>query len=478
MGVNMDKEYLDKKYKFLAKIHQSNDFYKGLRESCDENFSKLISKVIIGDNTAYSWLTKLGANIDTPISEDEYDDFYKYVYDNWYDLISALNVSGEMSKYITRLISDPKMKKENMSPKACQMFFHSVDNYEKLKSFGLLPIFNQKGVEYTMDGYEHVRPFTKHFAPQIIDCRLYLNVTSKNALALGKELTNKCLKDGVDLYFKFWASAYKQNARNDSFLIYTNYNDVEKFVSMLREIRKEKPEIFKDVKVTNPLLANIDGFIGFGEEPAYKHSSFNAERSTAIEEYLSNAKKHIYKKMGNYTGAIGDIDTCAIQDQRIRSLTLKEYIKYEIVDSFKSFSEKEANKIMTGKSALSKADSKQMVEFFNAMHSKTMPAYFSDQIEKISDKAIEKLQCGVNPYSSNRVLMFDGKIKWIDTNISEKLVKAFQLEDIIVKHMTKEKLKPYFEKQHVGIDTPFLNLETEKEFESNKDKKNIKVKQK
>ena len=51
----------------------------------------------------------------------------------------------------------------------------------------------------------------------------------------------------------------------------------------------------------------------------------------------------------------------------------------------------------------------------------------------------------------------------IDLDLEKKLFDAFGSKATISSKITKENLKPYFDKHHISFDTPFLNKETEEE---------------
>lgn len=131
----------------------------------------------------------------------------------------------------------------------------------------------------------HIHPNAKCQKHQNISCRLYLNLDVPNALSLGVLLSEKCIEKDIPLYFKVWTT---RNERNDTFIVFTNYDHVQEIVEIIQEFEETKPELFKGATNANPFLARVDNYIFFGEEPSDNGSSFTRLRAMALTEFFKH----------------------------------------------------------------------------------------------------------------------------------------------------------------------------------------------
>ena len=439
----------------------------------------------------YERLTQINAhNTNASISQADTLKIYKCIYDYWYDYLQELGFARftvEQKNKIKAFLAMDKYRKENMSPADCYNFVHH--EYDTvLKNCGIRPIKSQdeNAPILSDDGgvcadFVHCKPFE---AASDISCRLYLNVKPENISALTECLLKKCYDKHYRVYFKFWTD----DSRNDTFLIYTNYDMVAKFVEVLREIRRENPKIFEGCENINPLMINIDNFIGFGEEPKYKHSSFNSERADAIDAFNKDVieKKIVEERkyIGNYQGTIntsrGDV------------LSIEEYLVYRLEQSLHETILQHQRDIMNrqypscyirwGSKAIS-----SYIEMENKIYRTCMnglPAFVKAQIREQARAYLEGLKNGkdvrIRPitFPTNNLDLFspvkrsnckdelnkEGKLDYqffININMQEKLFDVFGSELRIESVITDESVVPFLANQHVSSMCPSLNTETE-----------------
>lgn len=98
--------------------------------------------------------------------------------------------------------------------------------------------------------------------------RLYMCPRTDTMTKLIDEFRHKCARKDVRYSFKYSSDPY----RNDRIVIYTNYNRINDHLDVLKEIKQEHPELFRDMDDTrkNPFWGKIDGApegVYFGEEP-------------------------------------------------------------------------------------------------------------------------------------------------------------------------------------------------------------------
>ena len=129
-----------------------------------------------------------------------------------------------------------------------------------------------------------------------IDARIYLNIKPKNMIKLCDILVKKSLKEKLPLMFKI---AY-DNKRNDNFVLYSSYEFLPKFVQLIRQTKREYPELFEDCKVKNPFMATLFGYMGFGEEP-FHYGSYNSTRSDLLLECQNVLSKQYAKNPDSLT---------------------------------------------------------------------------------------------------------------------------------------------------------------------------------
>lgn len=268
------------------------DFISGLSKpefSYAKYFEYLLPYLGSGYNS-YEIMTKFHVNnSEQELEEPDLLDFYKYIYDYWYDSISSLSFleAGKHRKVIKAILKDQRFAKSNMTGSDCEKFFFDT-LVNEFKDPALAPVIAQhRKVPYQNGKVEkdflHVAPLKnlKFSAP--LDARLYLNVPPINAAKIGMLLTKLCECSPLPLYFKFWTKA---NQRNDQFLIYTTFKDAPKMVELLTHIRNLHPELFRGATINSPLYSKVNDFIYFGETPDAEVKSFNGIRAKAFDAYF------------------------------------------------------------------------------------------------------------------------------------------------------------------------------------------------
>ena len=161
----------------------------------------------------------------------------------------------------------------------------------------------------------HRRPYIEH--------RLYLNTESTDTFDIASLFTDKCMERGIPFYYKFDDYAN----RDDSLVIYSSSKYLKYYIEILRELKKENPELFSRICDPPVLAGNIDGWIGYGSEPERgpegKLRAFNGVRSDAIKRALEKTTnnewifRNINKKVhqGDKEITIGEIIESRIVNQ-------------------------------------------------------------------------------------------------------------------------------------------------------------------
>ncbi len=227
------------------------------------------------------------------IADEDY--FYAMMFNKWKNSILALTYEQFLELYkkgsygedliklrkFLKTVPDVKTKKE-----AEDIFFgkyndkeleEALDKY-RWTAFG----------EYS--GWTHVcsRYVTaKQDKYPNIEHRLYIDTESIDVLKMATLIIEKCDAHHLPYYFKF-----DFDSRDDTIVIYSSTENLMKYIEILKEIKKEHPDLVSRTKEPPVLTGKIDGWIGYGSEPSRtpdgKNHSFNEIRSKAIEPAIAD----------------------------------------------------------------------------------------------------------------------------------------------------------------------------------------------
>lgn len=124
-----------------------------------------------------------------------------------------------------------------------------------------------------------------------VEHRLYLDTESLDTYKMTTYLVEKCDEHNLPYYFKFDQYA----DRDDTIVIYSSTEDLTKYVEILQEIKREHPELVSRAKEPPVLTGKIDGWIGYGSEPAKtpdgQRHSFNEIRAKVLENSIGKVTK-------------------------------------------------------------------------------------------------------------------------------------------------------------------------------------------
>ena len=124
-----------------------------------------------------------------------------------------------------------------------------------------------------------------------VEHRLYLDTESLDTYKMTTYLVEKCDEHNLPYYFKFDQYA----DRDDTIVIYSSTENLTKYVEILQEIKREHPELVSRAKEPPVLTGKIDGWIGYGSEPAKtpdgQRHSFNELRAKVLENSIGKVTK-------------------------------------------------------------------------------------------------------------------------------------------------------------------------------------------
>ena len=204
-----------------------------------ENKTFSIAKVVKDYNLwkgrSYDTIAQINAhNSASSLSIEHLLKIYKVIYDYYYKYITAADLTTylpQKEQAFRQLLSMEKYQSQNMSGEDCLNFVHH-DQETVFEKAGISPMLTQEDNQIPISqgnivsqDYIHCAPFG---IPQNQSCRLYINIKPKNIYSLIQKLLEKCHSKQLTVYFKFWTN----DIRNDPFIIYTNYNQINMTVRL------------------------------------------------------------------------------------------------------------------------------------------------------------------------------------------------------------------------------------------------------
>ena len=119
-----------------------------------------------------------------------------------------------------------------------------------------------------------------------VEHRFYLNTDSISTHAVADALVDCYEKSHLPYYFKFDDGP---GNRADTIVIYTSTEELTKNLGVLRQLKKERPDLAKHFHQPPVLTGVIDDNIGYGSEPEAEESSYSSVRATLLEKVLDSA---------------------------------------------------------------------------------------------------------------------------------------------------------------------------------------------
>lgn len=159
--------------------------------------------------------------------------------------------------------------------------------------------YNRIGEEST---WQHVASnyiYMNQQASYTVHHRFYINTDSTYTDYFARLLMEKCKEKKYKYYFKL----DNFGNRADTIVVYCSDTNLLKFLDILKEIKKEHPELEGHLHRPPFLTANIDDWIGYGSEPSVKDGdkrfSFNSLRTRILDESMTKLNKEWIRKNKN-----------------------------------------------------------------------------------------------------------------------------------------------------------------------------------
>ena len=237
------------------------------------------------------------------------DAYWVKLFNIWKNSVLSLSNNnrvhnGELGELINYLRNMPEVKT------ADEFWALANDENNLISRYGFQTL-GEYSSWYHIDSSE--LSFHTHSRPPI-EHRLYLNSESIDTFDIATLFTDKCMQRGIPFYYKFDDYA----DRDDSLVIYSSSQYLKYYIEILRELKRENPDLFSRLCDPPSMSGKIDGWIGYGSEPERASNgnlrSFNEVRANAIKRALEKTTnewifRNINKKVrqGNRETTIGEI---------------------------------------------------------------------------------------------------------------------------------------------------------------------------
>ena len=130
-----------------------------------------------------------------------------------------------------------------------------------------------------------------------IEHRFYINTHLMDVHTMSKIFMDKCIEYDLPFYFKIG----EYDRRDDNIVIYSNTQLLPHYLTILKQIEKEHPELVKRCGRPPVLSGIIRNWIGYGSEPISLSGkeSFNGIRAKSIEKAIDEELLSWYRSHPN-----------------------------------------------------------------------------------------------------------------------------------------------------------------------------------
>lgn len=207
-----------------------------------------------------------------------------------FEQINAPELTDELLQVIQNNVFSPYfyncIQRINALDKSVSNQISDADQAKITKSLG--------SVYHKQSTFDHYK--SKDYVAETNN-RLYINCPKQNIADIIITFAEKCKEQGLPYYFKHCTDNESVNARRaDQIVIYSNIIDTADYVQILREMAQENPQLVQSCGNPPVLTGNIDGWIGFGDEPlrsqkkelGKKDVSYSSFRTAIITELMTN----------------------------------------------------------------------------------------------------------------------------------------------------------------------------------------------
>ena len=257
------------------------------------------------ENSDIYILPTINARNDGRIEPEQLEYYHQLIYLRWYNHILSMSMAlDDATGYLDKHSNDTSISpKERLTKRHIyiQLLKDIRDNPEyhpnNIESLEVpSPFTHFLKNECTEDKLGDLAPYSStgrngfgvHKLPNEqqedteLNIALTLNISSKNIVAVGVLLMERCDQQGIPLNFQ----SSIDTKESDVIMIHTTYEHAQAIIDVLTELRTLHPEQFHGAENTSVGQGQIAGFIGFAETPS--NNSHYYEHRDEIVQNLKN----------------------------------------------------------------------------------------------------------------------------------------------------------------------------------------------
>jgi len=269
-----------------------------------------------GDYTYHSYKNNAHST-GVKVQSQELEHFCRMLFIDYRNYVLDLEKNGKLNErwqVVADTLKSSRYNPNEMDRMAGTPFYDFIyKDFNKMfdKSFLNIADIQENGdIAKGKDDFMHVYSYAGSAAQRgKTDVRLYLNLMGKNIIKFSEEFYIRSREKGLPGYFKFFNT---DNERNDTWLVYSSYENMDKYVEIIESIKRDRPELLEGTENVSYNMASLNGYIGFGEEP----KGIDANGKEKILE--SDDEKMSYnQRLGNVTtNILGNIRTKTLDNIR------------------------------------------------------------------------------------------------------------------------------------------------------------------
>ena len=275
------------------------EFFKKLNNPLDnDELLKIILEAYYNDESIYRSLISTNATKeDKTISyynKEERNKLHLYLFNIWKDNILKYDPKNIKKEYYEPLLNVKReLKKFNpTTEKEIRRFVFNLDKIfdteteEFLDKYSYIAQGNYTGWNHISNKYI---TFHNDEIPKIKH-RLYVNVNSTYIDKFARLFTEKCREENLPFYYKY----DEYGDRADTFIVFSDTNNLFKYINILERIKKENlKDVEENIKTPPILTAKLNNWIGYGSEPQLKEkNSYSKIREESIVKVLDKFNKN------------------------------------------------------------------------------------------------------------------------------------------------------------------------------------------
>ena len=294
----------------LRKIRAKEKFLSSIEGVDKEDMLELLK-----NNTQnidlYSYFVTLDAHNTGRVDDGLLGEFIHKLYADWY----FLTKNSKKDIRTVKLFDNYRFSPIGISENEC---FSLIRNDEFA---GIMPIkieYTNKLEDKFFVSIDVAKLYNYNVKKEKYDCRLYLNMISKNIIPFVKDFLDRCYLNDLDCNLKFFCS----DERSDNIIIYCCYENVQKIVDVIEDFKNDYGFYFEDIGEVNSLLGKVNDYIGFAEQP--ENGTYFSTRSKAIEDVQKIATGKVLKDL------LVEVEERNICKRDGTSFTATEYMAYLI----------------------------------------------------------------------------------------------------------------------------------------------------